>query len=70
MAESEWEVSVRNHKDSIAEVEMFEPVGGDWEILSSSHTPIELDSHTFKFVVDVPARDEVKVTYRLRVRWC
>ncbi|UCD24686.1 MAG: DUF4139 domain-containing protein [Gemmatimonadota bacterium] len=70
MAESEWEVSVRNHKDTDAEVEIFEPVGGDWEILSSSHTPIELDAHTFKFVVDVPARGEVEVTYRLRVRWC
>ncbi|MEJ2238609.1 MAG: DUF4139 domain-containing protein [Gemmatimonadales bacterium] len=69
-AESEWEVSVRNHKDTDAEVEMFEPVGGDWEILSSSHTPIKLDAHTFKFVVEVPARGEVKVTYRLRVRWC
>jgi hypothetical protein len=70
VSESEWEVSVRNHKDEDAQVELFEPVGGDWEILSSSHTPVKLDAHTFKYVVTVPSRGEVKVTYRLRVRWC
>ncbi len=70
VAESDWEVNIRNHKEDSAEVEIFEPVGGDWEILSSSHTPIKLDAHTFKFVVDVPGRGEVKVTYSLRVRWC
>jgi hypothetical protein len=70
VSESEWEISIRNHKDENAEVEIVEPVGGDWEIISSSHTPIRLDAHTLKFVVDVPARGEVKVTYRLRVRWC
>ena len=70
VSESEWEISVRNHKDEDAEVEIFEPVGGDWEILSSSHTPTKLDAHTFKFVVDVPSRGEVKVSYRIRVRWC
>jgi hypothetical protein len=70
VAESAWELAVRNHKDDEIEVELFEPVGGDWEILESSHTPVELDAHTFKFVVRIPPRDEVKVTYRVRVRWC
>ena len=70
VSESEWQISLRNHKDEAAEVEIFEPVGGDWEILSSSHTASKLDAHTFKFVVTVPSRGEVTVSYRVRVRWC
>jgi hypothetical protein len=70
VSESDWEVSVRNHKDDATEVEIMEPVGGDWEILSATHEATKLDAHTFKFVVQVPGRGEVKVSYSLRVRWC
>ncbi len=70
VSESSWEISLRNHKDESSVVEVMEPVGGDWEILSSSHRAEKLDAHTFKFTVDVPGRGEAKVTYRVRVRWC
>ena len=70
VSESDWEISVRNHKDEAAEVEIIEPIGGDWEILSATHEVVRLDAHTFKFVVQVPARGEVKVSYSVRVRWC
>ena len=68
--ESEWRVQVRNHKDEEVEVELMEPIGADWQILSSSHRAEKLDAHTFKFTVKVPARGETTVTYRVRVRWC
>ena len=70
VSESSWEIDLRNHKDDRSVVEVMEPVGGDWEILSSSHRAEKLDAHTFKFTVDVPERGEEKVTYRVRVRWC
>ena len=70
VSESDWEISVRNHKDEATEVEIIEPIGGDWEILSATHEAVKLDAHTFKFVVQVPARGEVKVSYSVRVRWC
>jgi len=70
VSESSWEISLRNHKDADSVVEVMEPVGGDWEIISSSHRAEQLDAHTFKFTVDVPGRGEAKVTYRVRVRWC
>ncbi len=70
VSESSWEISLRNHKDERSTVEIMEPVGGDWEIISSSHRAEKLDAHTFKFTVDVPGRGEDKVTYRVRVRWC
>jgi hypothetical protein len=69
-SESEWEISLRNHKDVAASVEDVEPVEGDWEITSSSHKATKKDAHTFVFDVNVPARGEVKITYRVRVRWC
>jgi hypothetical protein len=34
VSESAWEIELRNHKDEQAEVQVWEPVGGDWEILS------------------------------------
>jgi hypothetical protein len=70
VSESSWEINIRNHKDENSVVEIMEPVGGDWEIISSSHRAEKLDAHTFKFTVDVPERGEEKVTYRVRVRWC
>ena len=45
-------VKLRTGKDAEAEVEVFEPIGADWEILSSSHRATKLDAHTFKFTVE------------------
>ena len=70
VTESEWEIKLRNHKEEEAEVEVFEPIGADWEILSSSHRATTLDAHTFKFTVKIPPRGEETITYRVRVRWC
>ena len=70
VSESSWEIEIRNHKDQAETVEVIEPVGGDWEILSSSHRVTKVDAFTFKFEVKVPARGEQKITYRVRTRWC
>lgn len=69
-SESDWELELKNHKDSAASVEVIEPAGGDYEIVRSSHPPLEGDAQSFTFEVDVPARGAVKLTYRVRVRWC
>jgi hypothetical protein len=70
VSESSWEISLRNHKDEAQEVQDVEPVGGDWEILTTSHEVTRLDAFTFSYTVTVPARGEVKIAYRVRVRWC
>ena len=69
-SESTWEVELRNHKDEATRVLVFEPVGGDWEILEASHRHKKEDSKTFTFDVAVPARGKTKITYTVRVRWC
>jgi len=70
VSESSWQVDLRNHKDEEVRVELVEPVGGDWEILSASYRWKKVDAHTFTFQVPVPARGATQVTYRVRVRWC
>ncbi len=70
VSESAWEISLRNHKDTPVEVEDYEPVGGDWEIVSESMKHDKKDAHTFTFTPKIPARGEVKITYRVRIRWC
>jgi hypothetical protein len=70
VAESAWEIELRNHKDDDVEVQVWEPIGGDWEILSSSHEATRVDARTFRFTVPIPARGAVTVEYRVRVRWC
>ena len=69
-SESTWEISLRNHKDTATEVEVYEPVGGDWELISQSHPSTKKDAHTFTFKPTIPARGEVKITYKVRVKWC
>jgi hypothetical protein len=70
VSESSWQIRIPHHKDSAAEAQLFEPVGGDWEILSSSQPVDRLDANTFRFTVAVAARGETVVDYRIRVRWC
>ncbi|MBK8996445.1 MAG: hypothetical protein IPM35_11945 [Myxococcales bacterium] len=69
-SESAFEIELRNHKDTAEKVEIYEPIGGDWEMVQSSHRHVKKDAHTFTFTVDVPSRGKTKVTYRVRVRWC
>ena len=70
VADSGFEIELRNHKDSDVQVDVNEPAGGEWQVLSNSHPFVKVDAATFRFDVKVPARQNVKVTYRVRVRYC
>ncbi|MGD8276876.1 MAG: DUF4139 domain-containing protein [Gemmatimonadota bacterium] len=70
VTESQWEISLRNHKKETARVDVIEPVGGDWDILSSTHPYRKIEAHTFAYTVDIAPDAEVKIVYRVRVRWC
>ena len=69
-SESAWEITLKNHKDTAVDVEVVEPIGGDWEILKESLPHVKKDSTTFTFRPHVEARKDVKITYRVRIRWC
>jgi len=70
VSDSSWEVTLRNHKDKAQEVIVYEPIEGDWQVLSSNQRWEKKDAHTFTFTPNVPARGETKITYRVRVKWC
>jgi len=70
VSESTWRIDLRNHKDEDVDVMLVEPVGGDWEILSSTHPYTRTDAWTFTMTPEVEANGETRVEYRVRVRWC
>jgi hypothetical protein len=65
--ESEWEITLRNHKEEDIIVGIVEPLSGNWSVISSSYPYEKIDAYTIKFDVKVPRDGEVKVKYRIRV---
>jgi hypothetical protein len=68
-AEVAFEISLRNRKDEAAMVTVREPVGGDWNLMQSSHPGHKRDAGTLEFEIEVPARQEVKLNYRVSITW-
>jgi len=64
-----WEISLRNHKEHEVEVQVMEPIPGDWTLLESSHKSEKIEAHTLKYMVRIPKDKEEKITYRVRMTW-
>jgi hypothetical protein len=67
--EMEYQIAIRNHKDTPTTVEVREPVGGDWEILNSNFKGTKLDSGTIEFEIPVAKNDLATLDYRVHVHW-
>jgi hypothetical protein len=67
--EMEYQIAIRNHKDTPITVDVREPLGGDWEILSSTFKGTKLDSGTVEFQIPVAKNDSATLDYRVRVKW-
>jgi hypothetical protein len=67
--EMEYSITLRNHKDTPIIVQVNEPIGGDWEMLSSSYPATKTAAFAAQFNVPVKANSESVLTYRVRVRW-
>ncbi len=65
--ESEWEITIRNHKKKVINVTLFEKLQGNWAMLSNSHKYKKIDAFTLRFDVEVLPGKEEKVTYRVKV---
>jgi hypothetical protein len=64
-----FEVSLRNHKKEDIKVWVEEPIPGDWEMLSNTHSYEKLSAHLIRFDVPVAKDKEVKVRYRIRFKY-
>jgi hypothetical protein len=67
--EMEFEVALRNHKTAPVTVEVNEPIGGTWRMISSTHTHTKTDAWAAQFSVPVPADGSVSLRYRVRVTY-
>jgi hypothetical protein len=67
--EMEFEITLRNHKDTPVNVQVNEPIGGDWEILSSTFPAKKTDAFAAQFNVPVKPSAESVLKYRIRVHW-
>lgn len=65
--ESEWEITIRNHKEQDVTVGIVEPLYGNWQVIENSHPFEKVDAFTLRFNVPVPKDGETTVRYRVRV---
>jgi len=67
--EMEYEITLRNHKDGPVTVEVREPLGGDWEVVSFNYQWTKLDATTIGFSIPVEKDGSATLDYRVRVKW-
>jgi hypothetical protein len=67
--EMEFQITFRNHKDTPVTVQVNEPIGGDWEMLSSTFPAQKTAAFAAQFNVPVQANGESVLKYRVRVHW-
>jgi hypothetical protein len=65
--ETEWEITLKNHKETEVSVGVIEPLSGNWKMVSNSHPFKKADAFTIRFDVKVPPKGDVKLTYRVQV---
>jgi len=67
--EFEYEITLRNHKDAPITVEVNEPIGGDWEMVSSTYKFTKTAAFAAQFQVPVDKDGTSVLKYRVRVRY-
>jgi hypothetical protein len=67
--EMEFEITLRNHKNGPIIVQVNEPIGGDWEMLSSTHKYTKTAAWAAQFNVPVEKDGKSVLRYRIRAKW-
>src|SRR5271156_3058621 len=67
--EMEYEVTLRNHKDSPITVQVNEPIGGAWEMLDSSYKFTKTAAFAAQFNIPVEKNGTSVLKYRIRATW-
>ena len=67
--EFEYEITLRNHKALPISVEVNEPIGGDWEVVSSSYKFTKTAAFAAQFDVPVDKDGTSVLRYRVRVKY-
>ena len=64
-----YEITLRNHKSTAVNVEVNEPVGGTWRMITSSHEWTKTAAWAAQFKVPVAADATTVLKYRVRVTY-
>ena len=64
-----YEVVLRNHKPTPISVEVNEPIGGTWRMLTASHAWTKTAAWASQFTVPVDAEGTATLKYRVRVTY-
>jgi len=67
--EMEFEITLRNHKDAPVVVQVNEPIGGDWDMLSSTYKYTKTAAFAAQFSVPVAKDGTSVLKYRIRAKW-
>jgi hypothetical protein len=67
--EMEYEITLRNHKETPIVVQVNEPIGGDWEMLASSYKFTKTSAFAAQFNVPVEKDGTAILKYRVRAKW-
>jgi hypothetical protein len=65
----EYEIAIRNHKDVPVTVEVNEPIGGSWEMLSHTYDFKKTGAFAAQFLVPVPKDGTAVLKYRVQATW-
>jgi hypothetical protein len=64
-----YEIKIRNHKNGPVNVIVNEPIGSDWEMVSSSFKAEKTAAFAARFNVPVEKDGEATLAYRVRVKY-
>jgi hypothetical protein len=64
-----YEIKIRNHKETPVNIIVNEPIGGDWEMVSSTFEAKKTAAFAAQFSVPVAKDGEATLSYRVRVRY-
>lgn len=64
-----YEIKIRNHKETPVTVVVNEPIGGDWEMVSSTFEAKKTAAFAAQFNVPVAKDGEATLSYRVRIRY-
>ena len=67
--EMEFEITLRNHKDSAITVQVNEPIGGTWDMISSTYKFTKTAAFASQFQVPVEKNGTAVLKYRVRVTY-
>lgn len=68
LTEADYEISIRNAKESEITLNINEPIPGDWKILKENIKHVKTNANTAQWQISVPANGKATLKYRVRIQ--